>query len=450
MKFYLLFVVSAALNFQPALGVDVATWQVDFWQGESCTSDATGSMTGPTHLESGTVCHPIPDIGLTSALDLYAGSTRISLGLHESSDCSDDGGFYESESSSAPECIPIGNAVAYSITTKGKKRSTAVSSSGRSKSSPLEKRIKCHNPNFVLGTGVAATMFWYQSGGVCPLTANEGNINNAQCGLSITFGAVFALIGIFAASGLVNFGKRDLNGTVAPLLEDLTILDGYAVSIRPVGSDLGHPYPAGLDWNNYSFEATNLDGSGANLSSVFSIHSSGRRRLTMPLEEEEGSGPNKRSSKYVAYYGWTDGDTEAFVNDHICKTKDASMPAAEAIWNLDLRATFSLMVILPFLTAHSQTMQANAEKPTMGTSDILSTFVTNSTCPMRRRNLGTACSHVRPAKYAFQIWSPQDPSCKLIRLVQFGLVTVELHLSCPRATANTTPPPIWERRYQFL
>ncbi|KAH0218908.1 hypothetical protein KCV03_g6204, partial [Aureobasidium melanogenum] len=333
MKFYLLFVVSAALNFQPALGVDVATWQVDFWQGESCTSDATGSMTGPTHLESGTVCHPIPDIGLTSALDLYAGSTRISLGLHESSDCSDDGGFYESESSSAPECIPIGNAVAYSITTKGKKRSTAVSSSGRSKSSPLEKRIKCHNPNFVLGTGVAATMFWYQSGGVCPLTANEGNINNAQCGLSITFGAVFALIGIFAASGLVNFGKRDLNGTVAPLLEDLTILDGYAVSIRPVGSDLGHPYPAGLDWNNYSFEATNLDGSGANLSSVFSIHSSGRRRLTMPLEEEEGSGPNKRSSKYVAYYGWTDGDTEAFVNDHICKTKDASMPAAEAIWN---------------------------------------------------------------------------------------------------------------------
>lgn len=96
MKFYLLFVVSAALNFQPALGVDVATWQVDFWQGESCTSDATGSMTGPTHLESGTVCHPIPDIGLTSALDLYAGSTRISLGLHESSDCSDDGGFYES------------------------------------------------------------------------------------------------------------------------------------------------------------------------------------------------------------------------------------------------------------------------------------------------------------------------------------------------------------------
>jgi hypothetical protein len=68
---------------------------VDFWEGESCTSEATGSTTGPRHLEDGTVCHMIPDIGFTSALDLYAGSTRITLGLHESSDCSDAGGSYE-------------------------------------------------------------------------------------------------------------------------------------------------------------------------------------------------------------------------------------------------------------------------------------------------------------------------------------------------------------------
>jgi hypothetical protein len=52
-------------------------------------------MTGPTHLERGTVCHSIPDIGLASALDLYAGSTRISLGLHESFDYSDDEDLYE-------------------------------------------------------------------------------------------------------------------------------------------------------------------------------------------------------------------------------------------------------------------------------------------------------------------------------------------------------------------
>ena len=128
-----------------------------------------------------------------------------------------------------------------------KKHSVSLSSSEKPEPSLSKDRIASHNPIFVLATGVASAAFWVLAAGVCPSTANDGDINKTQCGVGVTSGLVFLLVGGLAAFGLIHFDKREIDGDMARLLDVPDSINGYTVSKQPAGADLGNPCSIGLD-----------------------------------------------------------------------------------------------------------------------------------------------------------------------------------------------------------
>jgi hypothetical protein len=226
--------------------------------------------------------------------------------------------------------------VAYSITTQNKRRSLLDRSQPRSSpSSVFQERNQCFTASFALAAGVSAAGFWVHSGGVCPASANDGNINLTQCALDSVFGAILSLLTAFSIRGIIVHGASSKRDDTARLpFNDTTIIEGYAITIRHVENDVIDLIPTGLGWTDYHLEATDLD-TLDNYTSVYSVHDCGRKRITTDVAG--GSvGLEKRASSYKAYYGWTDGDTSAFKSQAICKTKAAAKSGAEAIWNVSI------------------------------------------------------------------------------------------------------------------
>lgn len=95
------------------------------------------------------------------------------------------------------------------------KRSVSLSSSDKPEPSLSKDRTASHNPIFVLAAGVASAAFWVLAAGVCPCTANDGDINKTQCGIGVASGIVFLLVGELAAFGLIHFDKREIDGDMA-------------------------------------------------------------------------------------------------------------------------------------------------------------------------------------------------------------------------------------------
>ena len=128
-----------------------------------------------------------------------------------------------------------------------KKPCASLSSSERPISSLSNDRISFHSPIFVLAAGVASAAFWVLAAGVCLFTANDGDINKTQCGIGITFGLVFLLVGGLAAFDLIHFDKREIDGGVASLLDDPDVKDGNNVSTESAGAGLSDHYPTDVD-----------------------------------------------------------------------------------------------------------------------------------------------------------------------------------------------------------
>ncbi|KEQ71612.1 hypothetical protein M436DRAFT_65103 [Aureobasidium namibiae CBS 147.97] len=128
-----------------------------------------------------------------------------------------------------------------------KKPSASLSSSERPISSLSNDEIAFHSPVFVLATGVASAAFWVLAAGVCPLSANDRDVNKTQCGIGITFGLVFLLVGGLAAFGLIHSDKRKIDGGMAPFLDDSDVNNGYAVSTESDGASINEPHPTGVN-----------------------------------------------------------------------------------------------------------------------------------------------------------------------------------------------------------
>jgi len=118
-----------------------------------------------------------------------------------------------------------------------KKPCASLSSSERPISSLSNDRISFHSPIFVLAAGVASAAFWVLAAGVCPLSANDRDINKTQCGISVTSALVFLLVGGLAAFGLIHSDKRELYGDMSSLLDGPDVNNGYTVSNESAGAD---------------------------------------------------------------------------------------------------------------------------------------------------------------------------------------------------------------------
>ena len=128
-----------------------------------------------------------------------------------------------------------------------KKPCASLSSSERPISSLSNDRISFHSPIFVLAAGVASAAFWVLAAGVCPLSANDRDINKTQCGISVTSALVFLLVGGLAAFGLMQFGKREIDGGMVSLLDGPDVKNEYNVSTEPAGVGLSDHYPTDVD-----------------------------------------------------------------------------------------------------------------------------------------------------------------------------------------------------------
>lgn len=68
-------------------------WNVEFWEGEQCTSSSTKLFDGPTKARASNDCQPIPDIGVTQSVT-YHGELDYEFRLHTKADCSDNTEYY--------------------------------------------------------------------------------------------------------------------------------------------------------------------------------------------------------------------------------------------------------------------------------------------------------------------------------------------------------------------
>ena len=172
----------------------------------------------------------------------------------------------------------------------------------------------------------------HNAAGTCPVTANEGNVNKAQCGLNSILGVSFTLLSGFSAQGLYRHGESKREELLP--YQDTSLIDGLSITMTPAGDLPGPYYESTADgWEHYHFHAQDLDDLSQNHTTVLSIHQeSGRNRITAPVGTQETL--DRRSKHYVAYYAWTSGKTSLFKKQKICKTKDAAKHLAIRLYNV--------------------------------------------------------------------------------------------------------------------
>jgi hypothetical protein len=122
--------------------------------------------------------------------------------------------------------------------------------------------------------------------------------------------------------------------------QDITILSGHTVSMTKHSVEAKEKL--GGDWIHYATELTRHS-NGAYHSGFISVHPSGHRRVSTEINDEGASegaqGFNERAPNgAMAYYGWVDGDTDAFFNrDGGACTDDSTIDRLGLqLWNVSL------------------------------------------------------------------------------------------------------------------
>lgn len=128
----------------------------------------------------------------------------------------------------------------------------------------LDTRAR-YGVEMAFGAATGGFMFAYNAAGACPATADDSNVNNAQCGISATASAFSFAFAAWQAHGVWKYGapptkrKRDSAVPIALPLEDTTLLKGHSITMKHVG--LSHPPGSrgnATQWNQFSVVALDL------------------------------------------------------------------------------------------------------------------------------------------------------------------------------------------------
>lgn len=175
---------------------------------------------------------------------------------------------------------------------------------------PLEARRE-FSVNMAFGAAIASATFAYMAAGTCPATANEGDVNKAQCGIGATTSVFAAFFAVYQAGGLYyHNGPTTSRRDVALPHEDETMMPGYKTSMRYM--DLMAD-DEGQEWHHYAISMHDIEAKHTH-NSTLRVHPTKNRQYIFATTDNDSHNLEKRAGVATAYYSWKNEDKYYYSN----------------------------------------------------------------------------------------------------------------------------------------